>query len=276
MNDGDFIKVDYEMRVGDEKKLVSTSKEQLAKENDIFDDKHAYHPTVIIVGTDQVFKKINESFKSHSEGGEDEVTMTPDESYGARDPKNIKVHSYIEFKRQNIDPVPGQEVLINHRRGKVLSVTPGRVLVDYNHAYAGKTVYYKYTILEKISDDKGKAQSLISMNYPVNEDKFNVSVEGDVIKIEIPEETKFDPVWVEAKFHLVNDMRKYLPGKTVQLVETYLPQEEPKTEEPATTESAEGNKPEEEQKASETSQPGNTEEKTEEAKNEPVEKDQAQ
>ena len=98
----------------------------------------------------------------------------------------------------------------------------------------------------------------------------------DVIKIEIPEETKFDPVWVEAKFHLVNDMRKYLPGKTVQLVETYLPQEEPKTEEPATTESAEGNKPEEEQKESETPQPGNTEEKTEEAKNEPVEKDQAQ
>ncbi len=276
MNDGDFIKVDYEMRVGDDKKLVSTSKEQLAKENDIYDDKHSYHPTVIIVGTDQVFKKINESFKTHSEGSEDEVTMTPDESYGARDPKNIKVHSYIEFKRQNIDPVPGQEVLINHRRGKVLSVTPGRVLVDYNHAYAGKTVYYKYTILEKISDDKGKVLALISMNYPVNEDKFNVSVEGDSIKIEIPEETKFDPVWVEAKFHLVNDMRKYLPGKTVQLVETYLPQEEPKLEEAKANESSAENTNDEQQKETEVSQPVNKEEKTEEVKNEPVEKDQAQ
>ena len=276
MNDGDFIKVDYEMRVGDDKKLVSTSKEQLAKENDIYDDKHSYHPTVIIVGTDQVFKKINESFKTHSEGSEDEVTMTPDESYGARDPKNIKVHSYIEFKRQNIDPVPGQEVLINHRRGKVLSVTPGRVLVDYNHAYAGKTVYYKYTILEKISDDKGKVLALISMNYPVNEDKFNVSVEGDSIKIEIPEETKFDPVWVEAKFHLVNDMRKYLPGKTVQLVETYLPQEEPKLEEAKANESSAENTNDEQQKETEVSQPVNKEEKTEEVKNEPVEKDKAQ
>ena len=39
MNDGDFIELSFEMRAGQEKKLISTSKEDLAKQENIFDDK---------------------------------------------------------------------------------------------------------------------------------------------------------------------------------------------------------------------------------------------
>ena len=50
------------------------------------------------------------------------------------------------YSRKEINPVVGQEISLNNRRGKVLSVTPGRVLVDYNHPLAGKTIYYKYKV----------------------------------------------------------------------------------------------------------------------------------
>lgn len=230
MNSGDFIKIDYSMRVGDDKKLVSTSNEQLAKDNSIFSENTKYGPIAVIVGADQVFKKIDDSFQAAEVDKEVELTLTPDEAYGARDPKNIKVHSYIEFKRQNIDPVPGQEIYLNHRRGKVLSVTPGRVLVDYNPPHAGKTILYSYTLRSIISDPKEKVEALIEMNYPVSEAVFTVTSEGEAIKIEVPEASKFDPVWMEAKFRLVNDIRKYLPGFTISIVENYTPGEAPKPE----------------------------------------------
>ena len=230
MNSGDFIKIDYSMRVGDDKKLVSTSSEQLAKDNSIFNENTKYGPIAVVVGADQVFKKIDDSFKDAQIDKEVEVMLNPEEAYGARDPKNIKVHSYIEFKRQNIDPVPGQEIYLNHRRGKVLSVTPGRVLVDYNPPHAGKTIVYSYTLRSVISDPKDKVQALIEMNYPASDAVFTVSSEGETIRIEVPEASKFDPVWMEAKFRLVNEIRKYLPGYTISIVENYTPGEVPKQE----------------------------------------------
>ncbi|EQD70187.1 FKBP-type peptidyl-prolyl cis-trans isomerase [mine drainage metagenome] len=68
MNNGDFIKIDYSMRVGDEKKLVSTSIEQLAKDNSIFNENNKYGPISVIVGADQVFKKIDDSFVGSGSG----------------------------------------------------------------------------------------------------------------------------------------------------------------------------------------------------------------
>lgn len=227
MNDGDFIKVEYEMRAGDDKKLVMTSNEQLAKDNDIFDEQRRYGAVTIIIGSDQVFKKINESFAAAEKDKEYEVDLTAEEAYGVRDPKNIKIHTYREFKKQNVDPVPGMEVHINNRHGRVLSVTPGRVLVDYNPPLAGKNLQYKYTVKEILESDQSKVLSLVSMNYPVEESKIQVTMGDKEATVDVPEEAKFDPVWIEAKFRFVNDVRKYLPGITMILSEKYEPLPEP-------------------------------------------------
>ncbi len=240
MNDGDFIKLNFEMYVGEDKKLVSTNNEQLAKDNDIYDEKVHYREAVLIVGSENLFNEINESFKSAETGKEYEVTITPENAYGLRDSKNIKVHTVREFQRHEIDPIPGQEITLGNRRGKVISVTPGRVLVDYNHQWAGKPVLYKYTISGKVDSDAEKVRALIDYNYSVDSEKFEVSVKSKNIEITAPEESKFDPLWLEAKYRLVNDVRKYLPHFDVKIVEVYKGEEEPKEEEkPEPTKSSE-------------------------------------
>ena len=245
MNDGDFIKLNFEMYVGDDKKLVSTNSEQLAKDNDIYDEKVHYREAVLIVGSESLFNEINESFKSAEPGKEYEVTITPENAYGLRDAKNIKVHTVREFQRHEIDPIPGQEITLGNRRGKVISVTPGRVLVDYNHQWAGKPVLYKYTILSKVDSDAEKVKALIDYNYSVDSEKFEVSVKSRNIDITEPEESKFDPLWLEAKYRLVNDIRRYLPYFDVKMVEVYKGEEEkPKEEEKAEEPKAEEKKAE--------------------------------
>ena len=137
MNDGDFIELSFEMRAGQDKKLISTSKEDLAKKEDIFDDKKKYKDAVIVIGTEGLFKEINDSFKQAEIGKEYEVTVPAKDAYGMRDNKNIKVVPMREFQRNKINPEIGKEVNINNKSGKIISVTPGRVLIDYNHELAG-------------------------------------------------------------------------------------------------------------------------------------------
>ena len=233
MNDGDFIRINFEMYVGEDRKLVSTNSEQLAKDNGIYDENTRYKETVLIVGSDVLFKEVNESLKRAEVGKEYEVSISAENAYGLRDPKNIKVHTVREFQRQKIDPVPGQEVSIGGRRGKVISVTPGRVLVDYNHQWAGKPVLYKYTVLGVVEKPEEKLRALIDYNYNVDSSEFAVEYSNNVFTVTVPEKVKFDVAWLEAKFRLISDVRKYLPDNDVKVVELYKKEEKPAQEKPS-------------------------------------------
>jgi FKBP-type peptidyl-prolyl cis-trans isomerase 2 len=236
MNDGDFIELSFEMRAGQDKKLISTSKEDLAKKEDIFDDKKKYKNAVIVIGTEGLFKEINDSFKQAEIGKEYEVTVPAKDAYGMRDNKNIKVVPMREFQRNKINPEIGKEVNINNKVGKIISVTPGRVLIDYNHELAGKDLYYKYQVIKVIDDVKEKVNAIIDMDYTDSEE-FSVFIDNDLISIQIPENAKFDVNWIDSKFKIANDIRKYIPGKDVEIKELYKREEkkeeavqEPETE----------------------------------------------
>ena len=224
MNDSDFIELSFELRAGQDKKLISTTKEDVAKADNIFDEKKKYKDAVIIVGSEGLFKEINESFKNAETGKEYEVLVPAKDAYGLRDNKNIKVVPMREFQRNKINPEMGKEVNINNKVGRIISVTPGRVLIDYNHELAGKDLYYKYEIKKTINDVDGKVKAIIDMNYSIS-DNFEVTVDNNTINMQIPEEAKFDINWVDSKYKIVNDVRKYLPDNDIIIKELYRKEE---------------------------------------------------
>lgn len=226
MEKGDFVKITYEMRLGEDKKLVSTNDEKLAKDNDIYDPDQKYGPGTLIVGDESIFKEINESLQSISVGETKEVEIKAENAYGLRDPKNIQVHTMAEFKRNKIDPYPGQEVKLGNRRGRVISVSPGRVVVDYNHQFAGKDVFYKYTVIEKLEKLEDKVKSLIDMNFSKGSENFKVIDEGNVVSIYVPEDLRYNIEWFDAKYRIVENFRKYMVNKILDIIEEYEPKKE--------------------------------------------------
>ncbi len=230
MNDGDFIKISYEMALGDDKKVIATSDKKIAEDSGIYDEHFRYDDFVTIVGSDTFFKAINESFLKAKQGEEYSVEVEPIDAFGVRDPKNIRVHTTRELQRQNIDPEVGKEITLNQRNGRIISVTPGRIMVDYNHRYAGKAVHFKYKVLESIADETEKVKAIVTMNYIPNLSEFLFNLAKDTISIQIPDNAKFDPVWFEAKFRIVNQVRKYIPELAVQIQELYPKQEKPAEE----------------------------------------------
>ncbi len=271
MEDGDFVKINFEMRVGSDRQLVATSDEKLAKESNIYDPDQKYGEGVLIVGSQDIFKEINESLKGSKVGEEHEVEIKAADAYGVRDSKNLKVHTVAEFKRNNIDPIPGQDIRINNKRGRVLSVSPGRVVVDYNHPWSGKDVFYKYTIKDKIEGKEDKLKGLLEMNFSSAADKFVVSSEGDELKILVPEELKFSLEWFDAKYRVVEALRKNIKGTTLSIVEKYEPvKEEPSMEETGKEEDKEHN---EQKKAESTKKESSAKAPSKSTKKKPVAKE---
>ncbi len=226
MEDGDFVRINFEMRIGADKELVATSKEDLAKENNIYDPDQKYGEGVLIVGSSELFKEINESLKGAKVGEEHEVEIKAQDAYGVRDSKNLKVHTLGEFKRNNIDPVPGQEVRINNKRGRVLSVSPGRVVVDYNHPWAGKDVAYKYNIVEVIQEKVDKLKGIVEMKFSNSNEKFEFNEKDGSLEIIVPEDLKFSIEWFDAKYKVVEEVRKNIKETVLLITERYEPVKE--------------------------------------------------
>jgi FKBP-type peptidyl-prolyl cis-trans isomerase 2 len=254
MEKGSIVYVEYDAYA--DGKIFDTTHEDVAKENDIYNEKQKYRPIPVIVGSGRLVKGFDNALLEANIGEEKEVEFGDDQGFGKRDPKLVETFSIREFRRERIEPQQGMEISIRNRRGTVVTATAGRVIVDFNDPLAGKKLRYKFRITEKLEELERKAQAIIELYYPSYEG-FKVSQQEDFINVVLPEICKSDQRWLLVKFAVVGDLKDYAGINKARFIEEYV-SEEKKAEE----------KPTEEQPAE---QPP-VETKAEESGTEPVEK----
>jgi len=228
MKDNDIIKLEYDAWIVNEDRLFDTTNEKLAKENDIYDEKMNYGYIITIIGKNRLIPGLEEDLKKAEIGKKREVTIEPANAYGEREPNKMKIHSFRELQRQKIEPQIGAEVIINNQKGIIKTITPGRVIIDYNHPLAGKALKYKYKVQEKIDSDEDKLKAIIEMNYPKDLEKFEFDI-GKEIAITLPDSCKYDQTWNMAKYMIIGDIRAIIGNKTIKLIELYEKKEEKET-----------------------------------------------
>lgn len=234
MNNGDIVKFDYELWIveNEKKTLVETTMEETAKANGIYDPNGKYNPMTVFIGKKMLIQAFEDSIVNAEVGKEVELTLEPEKAYGVRNNKLVKVHSFREFQKENVEPEVGKFVTLNKKTGKVIRVTPGRVVVDYNNPFAGKTLFYKYIVRAIVTELKDQISSIIEMRYGQDTSKFEININED-IQINLAESAKYKVEWATAKFGIVGDIREKT-DKTIKFIETYAPEkkvEEKQTEE---------------------------------------------
>ncbi len=184
---GDVIKLHYTGKVKETGEIFDTTFEDVAKEAGIYSEKGIYGPVPIAVGAGHVLKGLDEQLEGLEVGKKYEIIVPPEKGFGKRDPKLIKTFTLGQFRRQGIYPFPGMPIEIETEsgrklKGKVLTVSGGRVRVDFNHPYAGKHLVYEVEIVEKIEDPIEKVKALIELRMPmVDTEKVIIEVgEKDV------------------------------------------------------------------------------------------------
>jgi len=181
LKENDFVEIDYVARIkGDG--IFDLTLEDVAKENKIYSKDYKYKPVIICLGKKDIIKGLDNQLIG-KDLGEYKITITPEEGFGKKDAKLIKLVPTKEFTKQNIRPMPGMQMNIEGFMGKILSVTGGRTLVDFNHPLAGKDLEYDIEIKRKVTDKKEQLSGFLDILFK----DYKLEFENDEATIEIKE-----------------------------------------------------------------------------------------
>ncbi len=210
---GDFIKVSY-TGINDDR-VFDTTDEEVAKANDIFNEKGKYGGDVIIVGAGHVVEGLDEDFIDKEVGYRGSITIPPEKAFGQRNPELIETIPITRFDQR---PQVGMHVQIDGRTGMVIRVIGRMAQVDFNRFLAGQTVTYEYEIKEKIEDTEGKVHGLLGLY--IGKD-FTIQIDGETLTVEIEPELTFNQRWLMSKRLIANEIINNTDIKEVLYVEKY-------------------------------------------------------
>jgi len=213
IKDGDFVLVEYDAWEKDSNRLFDTTSEEKAKENDIYDEDEVYGPKLIVIGEGWYLKKFEDNLKGLKVGERAKFEIPPEDAFGKRDPSKIERISIRKFRREGIEPNPRMRVRIGNRVGTVIHVGAGRVLVDFNHPLAGKTLVYEVEVKKILKEFKDKVRYLIRRRIAdIDLEKVKILKKGKTVSIELPEDVLYSRDIHIAKRGIAQDLFKYFEG----------------------------------------------------------------
>ena len=97
-----------------------------------------------------------------------------------------------------------------------------KLIIDFNHRFAGRTLKYDIDIVKKLESDDDKIRSLIKRRLPLEDEKIKISLKGFSLEIELPEETFLTEGLQIIKRAAANDVFKFVPSlKDIKFIESF-------------------------------------------------------
>lgn len=182
----DFVEIEYTGRLEDGTVFDTTNKD-IAKDSGLGNENTIFGPAVICLGEGHIIKGIEDAIIG-KEPGSFKIDLKPENAFGKKDTKLLKLMPMRIFRKQSIQPFPGLEVNIDNIPGIIRSVSGGRVIVDFNHPLAGRPVSYEVKVTRVIKDPLEKAKAVFKNELNIVDDILEIKDNKLIIKEKIPEE----------------------------------------------------------------------------------------
>ncbi|MCP8314374.1 MAG: FKBP-type peptidyl-prolyl cis-trans isomerase [archaeon] len=183
---GSLVYVNYIAKIKDTNEVIEVTIEDEAKKLGVHDPSRKYEPRLIAIGEGWVLKGLDEALASTNVGDKISVEITPEKGFGQRDPSKVKMIPLRKFGEKASEIRVGDEVEVENKIGIVRFVGSGRAQIDFNHRLAGKTLLYDVDIIRKVEADKDKIVALIKRRIAIEEEKIELTMENDSVKIKLP------------------------------------------------------------------------------------------
>ena len=181
----DFIELNYTGKLKDGT-VFDTTIEKVAKENHFFSEKSKYGPVTICIGEKQILPGLDQALINLEIGNKSELKLSPENAFGKKEIKNLKIVPMRVFQEHQLKPYPGLQIDVDGMMGIVNRVSGGRVIVNFNHPLAGMEIVYEVEILRKITDAKEKLKAYLQATLRIPEDKIKVESHDDYLEAELP------------------------------------------------------------------------------------------
>ena len=196
---GDFIAIDFIARIKGSNKIFDLTKQDIAKKEGIYQENKEYRPLVVCLGAGHLLKGLDKALTGAELNKQLEIEVLPEDAFGKRNSKLIKLTSLKQFKDKGVTPVPGLQLGIDGAIATIRSVSGGRVIIDFNHPLAGRTLLYDVKIVKKITDTKEKISGLIHLLTELKESDYSLNITDKEIKIDIKKDMPKDAVEIIKK-----------------------------------------------------------------------------
>ena len=227
---GTLILLDYTAKVKDTGEVFETTREADAKSSSLYDANAKYQPRLVSVGESWVIKGLDDALLNTNVGDKLTVEVPPDKGFGIRDSGKVRM---IPLRKLGDDAEKisvGDAIEIDQRTGIVRFIGSGRVQVDFNHKYAGRTILYDVNVLKSLDTDEEKITGLLKRRLLTDESKLNFKINNSEIDIHIPEEAFLVEGLQIIKRAITNDIFKFVSKlEKINFIESY---KNTKTEKP--------------------------------------------
>jgi len=222
---GSLILVDYTAKVKDSEEIFDTTIEEDAKKHSIHEQNVKYQPKLVSIGevSYPVLKGLDEALVKTSVGDKLTVEVTPDKGFGERDSKKVRMIPIRKLGEDAEKVSVGDTIEVDNKRGIIRFIGSGRVQVDYNHRYAGKTILFDVNVIKSLDSPNDKVDGILKNRFPVEDTKIEFDLKDKEISITIPEEIlRADGLQIMKHF-IQLDVFKFVPTlEKISFVETHI------------------------------------------------------
>lgn len=177
VNKNEFVEIKFTGNVLDGEIFDTNIKEDAEKINLKIDEK----PMIICIGQEMILPSLDKDIEGKELGKKYSITLSPEKAFGNRRKELIRLVPKNIFDSQKVDVRSGMTLALDNNLVKIISVSGGRVLVDFNNPLSGKTVVYNYQIKERITDINKKVNSILDffmrgqkIDYEIKDKKISV------------------------------------------------------------------------------------------------------
>jgi FKBP-type peptidyl-prolyl cis-trans isomerase 2 len=220
INEGDCTYISFIGRVKADGRVFSTTNEDIAKKNNIYNKNYHYGPLFVMIGKGGLMHGLEKRLIGKSIGEKYTVLVPSSEGFGRRDPKKIESISLRRLKQAGIKPVRGATVLFRDRYGIIVAIESGMAKVDFNHELAGKDLEFEVQIEKVVQEFEKKIDGLIELHFPslkIEDRKFSFNLEQGTLLIDFPFAYLLNPNNGARVFQFFNDIVAMFKEKVKRL-----------------------------------------------------------
>tara|TARA_B100000470_G_scaffold91114_1_gene70263 strand:+ start:491 stop:1237 length:747 start_codon:yes stop_codon:yes gene_type:complete len=187
---GSLILVDYTAKVKDSEDVFDTTIEEDAKKYSIHESNVKYQPKLVSIGevSYPVLKGLDEALAKTSVGDKLTVEVTPDKGFGERDSGKVRMIPLRKLGEDAEKVSIGDSIEVDNKRGTIRFIGSGRVQIDYNHRYAGKTILFDVNVIKSLDSPNDKVDGILKNRLPVEDTKIAFDLKDKEVSVTVPEE----------------------------------------------------------------------------------------
>ena len=219
---GQLILLDYTAKIKDSGEIFETTIEDEAKKHSLHDPNIKYMPKLVSVGEAWVLKGLDDALSETTAGDKKTIEVSPDKGFGERDKGKVRMIPLRKLGEDAEKVSVGDTVEIDNKKGIIRYIGSGRVQIDYNHRYAGKTILYDINVKKSLDSEDERISEILKSRIPVENEKIIYKKTGATVDITIPEEIFRADGLAIIKHFTQTDLFKFVPSLTkVNFIETF-------------------------------------------------------